>query len=96
MIQTSAFYQRSRAGDEILLAANSFAGRINADDVTERFLGSLPSDPRLATLYASVPNKGNLHQEVGRQMRRARRAAAGCREAVSGRVHGSFTRLPRP
>lgn len=94
-LRTSSFYQPSPAGDDILLAAIDFASRCDVEDVTDRFLSTIPNDPGLAALYAGVPNRGNLHQEVGRQMRRARRAAAGRREGVVGRVHGSFTRLPR-
>lgn len=94
-LTVSVFYQRSPAGDAILRAAIDFAAHTDAEDVTDRFLGLIPNDPHLAALYAQIPNPGNLHQEVGRQMRRARSALAGQRIGVAGRVHGSFTRLPR-
>lgn len=91
----SPFYQRSPEGDAILHAAIDFAARTDAEDVTHQFLATLRNNPHLAALYARVRERGNLHQEVGRQMRFYRRAEAGYRVKVDGSVHGSYTRLPR-
>jgi len=95
----SIFYRRSPQGDAILEALYALALECPSHDVANQFMAELPLNQDLFGLYKKVWNKGNLHQEMGRQARKAMRAGVKMRGGypvhieVDGGYLGSFTWL---
>jgi hypothetical protein len=61
--------QKNPAGDRLIDRARAFARQNPGSDATNRFLRELVHDAALAALYSEVPDRGNFHAEVGRQVR---------------------------
>jgi hypothetical protein len=96
----SKFYKRSPAGDLLLDRGRDFARRNPARDSTHRFLRELIHNADLAAVYSEVPNRGNFHCEVGRQIRAELEAdvyrdpdGRPLRSRIKGGPHSSFTPL---
>jgi hypothetical protein len=99
----SKFYKRNPAGDLLIDRARDFARRNPARDSTHRFLRELIHNADLAAVYSEVPNRGNFHSEVGRQVRAELEAdvfqgpdGRTRRIRIKGGPHKSYTPLHLP
>lgn len=102
-MQYSPFYLSSPAGNELIRYGRSYAREHPGSAATNEFLCRIPKEPELAALHAAVHDQGNLHSEIGRQIRDELRAdiyrkpnGKPVRISVKGAVHKSYTPLRLP
>lgn len=87
----SKFYKPSPASDEVIRLALACLLQYRESDATDRILRQVALEP----VYAEVPDHGNLHSEVGRQIRKALNADI-LKRVHSNGPHKSFTQLREP